>query len=105
MVKCLFAYFKRMGNFKSWNFRRNHKISIGIRGYIFTIQNWYISQFFKEKDENENKNDNNEKKEENEIKEEEKKEEVKNEENNGAGILLNNPSINNEPSQEQKAEQ
>jgi hypothetical protein len=56
------------------------------------------------KDENENKIEN-EKKEENEIKEEEKKEEVKNEENNGAGILLNNPSINNEPSQEQKAEQ
>ena len=59
----------------------------------------------KDENENENKNDNNEKKEENEIKEEEKKEEVKNEENNGAGILLNNPSINNEPSQEQKAEQ
>ena len=57
------------------------------------------------KNENENKIDNNEKKEENEIKEEEKKEEIKNEENNGAGILLNNPSINNEPSQEQKAEQ
>ena len=56
------------------------------------------------KDENENKIEN-EKKEENEIKEEEKKEEVKNEENNGAGILLNNPSINNEPAQEQKAEQ
>ena len=56
------------------------------------------------KDENENKIEN-EKKEENEIKKEEKKEEVKNEENNGAGILLNNPSINNEPSQEQKAEQ
>ena len=46
-----------------------------------------------------------EKKEENEVKEEEKKEEIKNEENNGAGILLNNPSINNEPSQEQKVEQ
>ena len=46
-----------------------------------------------------------EKKEENEVKEEEKKEEIKNEENNGAGILLNNPSINNEPSQEKKGEQ
>ena len=56
------------------------------------------------KNENENKIEN-EKKEENEIKEEEKKEEIKNEENNGAGILLNNPSINNEPAQEQKAEQ
>ena len=76
-----------------------------IKNKITSLNKGQQKEKEEEKDENENKNDNNEKKEENEIKEEEKKEEVKNEENNGAGILLNNPSINNEPSQEQKAEQ
>ena len=76
-----------------------------IKNKITSLNKGQQKEKEEEKDENENKKDNNEKKEENEIKEEEKKEEVKNEENNGAGILLNNPSINNEPSQEQKAEQ
>ena len=76
-----------------------------IKNKITSLNKGQQKEKEEQKDENENKNDNNEKKEENEIKEEEKKEEVKNEENNGAGILLNNPSINNEPSQEQKAEQ
>ena len=76
-----------------------------IKNKITSLNKGQQKEKEEEKDENENKNDNNEKKEENGIKEEEKKEEVKNEENNGAGILLNNPSINNEPSQEQKAEQ
>ena len=76
-----------------------------IKNKITSLNKGQQKEKEEEKDENENKNDNNEKIEENEIKEEEKKEEVKNEENNGAGILLNNPSINNEPSQEQKAEQ
>ena len=76
-----------------------------IKNKITSLNKGQQKEKEEEKDENENKNDNNEKKEENEIKEEEKKEEVKNEENNGAGILLNNPSINNEPSQEQKAGQ
>ena len=76
-----------------------------IKNKITSLNKGQQKEKEEEKNENENKNDNNEKKEENEIKEEEKKEEVKNEENNGAGILLNNPSINNEPSQEQKAEQ
>ena len=76
-----------------------------IKNKITSLNKGQQKEKEEEKDENGNKNDNNEKKEENEIKEEEKKEEVKNEENNGAGILLNNPSINNEPSQEQKAEQ
>ena len=76
-----------------------------IKNKITSLNKGQQKEKEEEKDENENKNDNNEKKEENEIKEEEKNEEVKNEENNGAGILLNNPSINNEPSQEQKAEQ
>ena len=76
-----------------------------IKNKITSLNKGQQKEKEEEKDENENKNDNTEKKEENEIKEEEKKEEVKNEENNGAGILLNNPSINNEPSQEQKAEQ
>ena len=76
-----------------------------IKNKITSLNKGQQKEKEEEKDENENKNDNNEKKEENEIKEEEKKEELKNEENNGAGILLNNPSINNEPSQEQKAEQ
>jgi len=76
-----------------------------IKNKITSLNKGQQKEKEEEKDENENKNDNNEKKEENEIKEEEKKEEVKNEENNGAGILLNNPSINNEPSQEKKAEQ
>ena len=76
-----------------------------IKNKITSLNKGQQKEKEEEKDENENKNDNNEKKKENEIKEEEKKEEVKNEENNGAGILLNNPSINNEPSQEQKAEQ
>ena len=76
-----------------------------IKNKITSLNKGQQKEKEEEKDENENKNDNNEKKEENEIKEEEKKEEVKNEENNGAGILLNNPSINNEPAQEQKAEQ
>ena len=76
-----------------------------IKNKITSLNKGQQKEKEEEKDKNENKNDNNEKKEENEIKEEEKKEEVKNEENNGAGILLNNPSINNEPSQEQKAEQ
>ena len=71
-----------------------------IKNKITSLNKGQQKEKEEEKDENENKNDNNEKKEENEI-----KEEVKNEENNGAGILLNNPSINNEPSQEQKAEQ
>ena len=76
-----------------------------IKNKITSLNKGQQKEKEEEKGKNENKNDNNEKKEENEIKEEEKKEEVKNEENNGAGILLNNPSINNEPSQEQKAEQ
>ena len=76
-----------------------------IKNKITSLNKGQQKEKEEEKDENENKNDNNEKKEENEIKEEEKKEVVKNKENNGAGILLNNPSINNEPSQEQKAEQ
>ena len=76
-----------------------------IKNKITSLNKGQQKEKEEEKDENENKNDNNEKKKENEIKEEEKKEVVKNEENNGAGILLNNPSINNEPSQEQKAEQ
>ena len=76
-----------------------------IKNKITSLNKGQQKEKEEEKDENGNKNDNNEKKEENEIKEEEKKEEIKNEENNGAGILLNNPSINNEPSQEQKAEQ
>ena len=76
-----------------------------IKNKITSLNKGQQKEKEEEKDKNENKNDNNEKKEENEIKEEEKKEELKNEENNGAGILLNNPSINNEPSQEQKAEQ
>ena len=65
-----------------------------IKNKITSLNKGQQKEKEEEKDENENKNDNNE-----------KKEEVKNEENNGAGILLNNPSINNEPSQEQKAEQ
>ena len=65
-----------------------------IKNKITSLNKGQQKEKEEEKDENENKNDNNE-----------KKEEIKNEENNGAGILLNNPSINNEPSQEQKAEQ
>ena len=50
-------------------------------------------------------NENNiEKKEEKEIKNEEKKEEEKHDDNNGPGILLNNP-VSNEPEQEKKPEQ
>ena len=57
-----------------------------------------------EKKEENNENDiKNENKEENEIKEEQKKEEEKKDDNEGPGILLNNP-ISNEPPQGNKAE-
>ena len=57
-----------------------------------------------EKKEENNENDiKNENKEENEIKEEQKKEEEKKDDNEGPGILLNNP-ISNEPPQGNKEE-
>ena len=77
-----------------------------VGGVYSNIKNKVLTINKGQQKENEKKEENNENKGENEVKEEEKKEEEKKEEekkedNNGPGILLNNP-FNNESSPEKK---